>query len=70
MTTPRRRTINSRGEIVTPPYGVGRWSSPKKYACAHRDCAHQATILMRANAHGDAVSDHATQKAHNCCGTH
>lgn len=66
--TPRRRTINSKGEIVDRPYGSSRWATPKKYACAHSDCPTPATILKAAGAHPDIPG--APDTAHNCCGTH
>lgn len=70
-TTPRperRRTINSKGEIVAAPYGPSRWASPKKYACAHGECTHPAATLKPAGTHTEG--DDATTKAHNCCGRH
>lgn len=62
---PRRRTIASNGQIITAPYGVSRWSSPKKYTCAHEGFPHPATVLKTADAHPAEVD-----KTHNCCGTH
>jgi hypothetical protein len=67
-TTPRRRTINSKGEIVDRPYGVSRWANPKTYGCAHTDCVHPAKVLKAANAHPVAAG--MPTNAHNCCGTH
>lgn len=64
----RRRTINSKGEIVDAPYGPSRWASPKKYACAHGECAHPAATLKPAGAHPE--DDETSAKAHNCCGAH
>lgn len=63
----RRKTINSKGEIVEAPYGLGRWHSPRTYGCAHTDCANPATVLKTANAHTDTDTP---ANAHNCCGTH
>jgi hypothetical protein len=63
MTQPRQQTINSRGEIVSKPYGSSRWATPKKYPCAHKDCTVPATVLRTASAHPEQVD-----KTHNCCG--
>ena len=73
--TPRRLTIDSKGAVVPAPYGLGRWSRPTVYACAHPDCPNPAHVLKTANAHS-APSEPAdpslaaVTKVHNCCGNH
>lgn len=51
-------TIDSKGNIVPKPNGLGRWHSPRRYECAHEDCTNPATILSSVG------------KAHNCCTEH
>lgn len=56
---PRERTIDSAGNIIPRPYGVSRWSTPRRYGCGHNiDCTNAAVKVSSAN------------KVHNCCGTH
>lgn len=63
----RPKTIAANGEIISKPYGMGRWHSPRHYGCAHPGCDGAAEITARS---GDHESAPGKNGAHNCCGAH
>lgn len=67
----RAKTIAANGDVVAKPYGLGRWHSPRRYACAHVGCGRESRSLAPGGRHVVLRADgEATDRAHNCCGSH